>query len=144
MPMKGLIPSFKIGRKGLGKVLGDLEKGIMAILWARGEATGREVLDELKSSRDIAFTTVLTVIERLVKKGLVEKTRGETAYIYRPRYTKDEFTKQVSQEVLKGVMEISRGSAIASFVDLLADIDPQELERFSKLIEAKRREIKRQ
>jgi len=138
-----LIPSFKIGRKGLGQVLGDLEKGIMAILWARGEATGREILDEIKSSRDIAFTTVLTVIERLVKKGLVEKTRGESVYIYRPRYTKDEFTKQVSQEVLKGVMEISRGSAIASFVDLLADTDPEELERLSRLIETKRQEMKK-
>lgn len=143
MPVNILTPIFKVGRKGLGHVLGDLEKGIMTILWVRGEATGREVLDEIRSSREIAFTTVLTVIERLVKKGLVVKTRGENAYIYRPRYTRDEFTRQVSQEVLKGVLEISTSSAVASLVDLLADTDPEELERLSRLIEAKRQEMKR-
>ena len=50
---------------GVEKLLGELEAAIMDILWARGQATVREVLDELSSTRSLAYTTVLTIMSRL-------------------------------------------------------------------------------
>lgn len=132
---------FRPTREGLGRALGDLEKDIMDILWLKREATGKEVLAELRCSRNIAITTVLTVLDRLVKKGIVKKAKGESVYIYTPAFSKNEFTDMVSQEVVKGILDISKSSAVASFVNILAQTDPKELDRLSKLIEKKKKEI---
>ena len=134
--------TFRSGSKGLDKVLGPLEHEVMEVLWATGGATGKEVLAEISRVRKIALTTVLTVLERLTKKGLVSKAKGESFYVFSPVYTKDEFAGMVSAEVLKGVIDLSGGSAIASFVDILADKDPDELDRLSKLITMKKQELK--
>lgn len=130
-------------REGYGKILGFLEQEIIEVLWSKGEATGKEIFDIVKSSREIALTTVLTVLERLAKKGLVNKMRGESVYIFKPSYTKDEFAHKVSQEVLKGIFEISANGASASFVDFLADTYPVELDRLAALIERKKKEIEK-
>ena len=129
------------GRKDKEGVLGHLEREVMEALWATGGASGKEVYDEIRKRRAIALTTVLTVIERLVKKGLVKKERGETVYLFSPALTKEEFARKVSGDVLRGILEISTSSASASFVDMLADTDPKELERLSELIEKKKKEI---
>jgi predicted transcriptional regulator len=133
--------NFKSSKKGLGKVLGHLEGEIMDVLWKRGEATGKEVLGEIRLTREIAFTTVLTVLERLTKKGLVTRSRGPNGSVFAPVYTKSEFTKGVSREVLEGVIELGSAPASASFVDILAESDPEELERLARLIEEKRHEL---
>ena len=58
-----------------------------------------------------------------------------------PALTKDEFTDIVSHEVMRGVLNISASSAVASFVDVLAEADPKELDRLSRLIEKKKKEL---
>lgn len=126
-----------------GKILGRLEQEILDVLWARGEATGKAVFSEIKGTREIALTTVLTVLERLWKKGFVRKAKGDSVYIFSPAYTKEDFAKEVSSEVLKGIFEISKSGACASFVDALADTDPVELDRLSVLIEKKKKELER-
>lgn len=141
--IKGFANIFRPARKGLGSALGDLEKDIMDILWAKGGVTGKEALAEINYSKKAAITTVLTVLDRLVKKGIVKKTKGESVYIYTPALTKDEFTDMVSNAVMRGVLDISASSAVASFVDVLAKIDPKELDRLSKLIEKKKQELRK-
>ncbi len=74
--MKRLTSSFKPHKAGLGRVLGDLERLVMDILWNRGEVTGREVLEEIEKERILAFTTILTVMDRLLKKGLIKRKEG--------------------------------------------------------------------
>lgn len=132
---------FKTDKRDFEGVLGNLENDIMKVLWDRGESSGREVFEQIKDSRDIALTTVLTVIERLVKKGLVNKEKGDSTYIYKPASSKEEFSKNVSKDVFKRVMQMSSSDAVASFVDIVANVDPKELDRLSKLIEAKKKEI---
>ncbi|MFQ5585360.1 MAG: BlaI/MecI/CopY family transcriptional regulator [Thermodesulfobacteriota bacterium] len=139
----GFAKSFKLGRKGLGSTLGELEQAIMDHLWGCGEATGKEVFEGLRREREIALTTVLTVLERLVKKGLIKKRKGESANLFTPACTREEFTRGVSEEVLKGVLDLSASSATASFVDLLGETDPEELDRLSTLIEMKKKELER-
>lgn len=128
---------------GYGKVLGHLEQDILEALWLKQEASGKEIFAEIKRNREIALTTVLTVLERLAKKGIVRKVKGESVYLFRPAYSKDEFAREVSQEVLKGIFEISASGACASFVDALADNDPLELDKLTALIESKKKEIER-
>ncbi|MBI5344701.1 MAG: BlaI/MecI/CopY family transcriptional regulator [Deltaproteobacteria bacterium] len=124
-----------------GKILGHLEQDILEVLWAGKETTGRNIFAEIKRTRDIALTTVLTVLDRLAKKGIVKKVKGDMVYLFRPACTKEEFAREVSQDVLKDIFEISTSGAAASFVDMLADADPAELDRLFAIIEKKKKEL---
>ncbi|MBI5560622.1 MAG: BlaI/MecI/CopY family transcriptional regulator [Deltaproteobacteria bacterium] len=133
--------TFRLSGEGLSKVLGPLEEEVMNVLWKRNDASGKDVLSEIKRHRDIAYTTVLTVLERLTIKGLVEKRREDGNYTFSPVYSREEFSRTVSKEVLKGVIDLSASNTLASFVDILANKDPLSLEKLSSLIESKKREL---
>ncbi|MBI5827348.1 MAG: BlaI/MecI/CopY family transcriptional regulator [Deltaproteobacteria bacterium] len=133
----------KSAKEGYGKVLGRLEQEILDVLWKSGPLNGKEIFSDIRRKRDLALTTVLTVIERLAKKGLVRKTRGESVYLFEAAYSRDGFAREVSQEVLKSIFDISRSGACASFVDMLARVDPVELEELSSMIEKKKKELER-
>jgi len=140
---KYVAKNFKFNKEGLGRVLGHLEQDIMAVLWDRRSATGNEVVEDIRKNRKIAVTTVFTVLERLAKKGLVRKAKGGSVYIFEPVYTEDELATKVSVEVMKGVIDLWRGSAISSFVDIVAKESPEELDRLSRLISSKKKELER-
>lgn len=127
--------------EGYSKVLGRLEQEILDVLWANGALSGKAVYSNINGTRDIALTTVLTVIERLAKKGLLKKERAEGIYMYSCAYSREEFASAVSQEVFKGIFEISSSGASASFVNILAQSDPEELDRLSALIADKKKEL---
>lgn len=66
--------------------VGALESAVLEILWAaRGPLTARQVLDQLDSG--LAYTTVVTILTRLIDKDLVEREKEHRAYLYRPRVT---------------------------------------------------------
>jgi predicted transcriptional regulator len=130
--------------RGRGRAsLGPLERDVMEALWATAGVTGKDVFNGLREQREIALTTVLTVLDRLVKKGLVKKDASKTVIIFSPACTKDEFGKKVSADIFKSLFDISTGGASASFVDVLAKTDPVELDRLSELIEKKKKELKK-
>ena len=133
-------------KPGYGKIrtqrpLGDLEFEIMKVLWEKGEATGKEIWKAINASRKAALTTVLTVIERLTNKGLIEKTMTEGPFIYKPLLTAEEFTREVTGKMLRDYMEVSSTSLITSFLDALTETDPKAMERLSAFIEKKKNEI---
>jgi len=140
---KFVTKNFKFNKEGFGRVLGHLEQEIMEVLWDRQSATGNEVIEDIRKKREIAVTTVFTVLERLSKKGLVRKTKGESVYIFEPVYSENELAAAVSKEVMKGVIDLWSGSAISSFVDIVAKESPEDLERLSRLITAKKEEIEK-
>ena len=137
--MKRLTSTFKPHKAGLGRVLGDIEKPVMDVLWDRDEITGREVYEEVSRGRPLAFTTILTVLDRLLKKGLIRRTKRGRLFVYTAAMSRNDFVRQVSHEVLQGIMDISASSAATSFVDILYKTSPEEIERLSKLIEERKR-----
>src|SRR3972149_1623647 len=80
-----------------------------------------------------------TVMDRLLKKGLIRRAKRGRLFVYTAAMSKDDFVKQVSHEVLQGIMDISASSAASSFVDILYKTSPQEVERLSRLIEERKR-----
>ena len=135
--------NFKSDKKGLAKVLGSLEHVVMEALWSRGDATGREVHREVARERKVAITTVHTVLERLLKKGLISRVKGEGGYRFTPTMSREGFAKEVSREVMAGVVELWAAPAAATFVDILADKDPAELDKLEALIEEKKGKLER-
>ena len=94
-------------RQGLRMVLGDLEAAIMEVIWqqpASAWCSVRDVYETLRLERAIAYTTVMNTMTRLAKKGVLESTRRDTAYLYRPRQTRDTFIEQIVGHVLERLL----------------------------------------
>jgi len=80
--------------------LGDLERAVMDVLWDRsGPATVREVVDAL-DGRDLAYTTVMTVLDRLAGKEMVERERTGRAWSYQPIAGRDAYIAQLMLDAL--------------------------------------------
>ncbi len=96
-------------------VTGELEYAVMGILWSRPEALSvREVHDRLSADRDLAYTTVMTVLDRLAKKGLATRNLVKRAWLYRPARTQADEIAQVIVEQLSGLSPASRAEVLAT------------------------------
>lgn len=81
--------------------LGDLETAVMDVLWrAQNPRSVREVLAEINQSRTLAYTTVMTVLDNLHRKGWVQRERAGRAYLYRPARAREEAAARALREVL--------------------------------------------
>ncbi|WP_067500514.1 BlaI/MecI/CopY family transcriptional regulator [Actinoplanes sp. TFC3] len=108
-----------------GKALGDLERDIMRRLWdAAGPLTVRQVHEQLSAERDLAYTTVMTVLDRLAKKGVVNQQKADRAYRYAPAQTREEMTAALMLDALSAAPDDVRDAALAHFV---GRIDPSAL-----------------
>lgn len=104
--------------------LGDLEHAVMEVLWVSGESlTVREVLDRI-SGRELAYTTVMTVLSRLETKGVTTRERDGRAWRYRPAVTRESLTAQAMRSPLHALSSEDRQAAILHF---LADASPDDL-----------------
>jgi predicted transcriptional regulator len=81
--------------------LGGLEEAVMGVLWeAQGPLTVRDVLSEINRSRTLAYTTVMTVLDNLHRKGWVQRKLSGRAYRYWPREARQEAAARALREVL--------------------------------------------
>lgn len=98
--------------------LGDLEREVMAHLWAAtGPLTVRQVHEQLSKDRDLAYTTVMTVLDRLAKKDVVTRQKAERAYLYAPAQSREEMTAAVMLDAL--TTSGDQDAALAYFVGQL-------------------------
>ena len=130
---------FNPFKEGLNQVLGTLEKNVMEILWRRGESCVKDIIDIINYDRDISYSTVITVTNRMVKKGLLTRKKSGKTYFYKPVNTKEQFLEIVSKKVVEGVSGISLQTAMAHFIDYITQLEPEKIEYFSRLIESKRK-----
>ena len=121
--------------QGVEKLLGELEGAIMDILWARGEASGRDVVDELNRSRSLAYTTVLTVMGRLVEKGLLTQHKVGRAHLYRPAMSREAYAAATAGQVIRSLVEDFGDIALAQFSQELDKLDPARLAALKTLME---------
>src|SRR5581483_6837181 len=91
-----------IGYWGLGKIgvrmMGPLEIAVMEILWAGGESSVHDVVARLP--RALAYTTVMTTLDRLYKKGLLDRRKEERAFLYAPRLSRAEWERKRAGDFL--------------------------------------------
>jgi predicted transcriptional regulator len=112
--------------------LGELERAVMDVLWgAPAPVTAREVAGAL-TSRELALTTVLTVLSRLETKGYVRRTRDGRAHHYEPTATREDHVAVLMHEVLGAATD--RNAALARFAGQVSREDAEALQ--SALAEA--------
>ena len=112
--------------------LGQLEAVVMARLWAADRpASVREVVEDLRREREIAYTTVLTVLDNLRRKGMVSRTKDGRAYRYRPQLTPEEHTAALMEDVLA-----SNGNRHVALLRFVEQMSPQEAARLRDALDA--------
>ena len=131
--------TFDPHKKGVRKILGDLEADIMEVAWLKPTLTVRDVFVELKRNREIAYTTVMTVMTRLAEKGLLNKVKKGNAFVYNASKSKDEFTKSTIKKVITELLTDFSTPAISQFIDSIDDSQPEKMDEFAKIIEEKRK-----
>jgi predicted transcriptional regulator len=122
--------------------LGPLEERLLESLWERGNATVRELVDD--ACRDLAYTTVMTTLDRLFKKKLLLREAEGRAFRYTPRLTREELHQEVAGEAFRQLLEASPASSLplSYLVEIVTERDAQLLDDLRKLVEAKRRELR--
>ena len=94
---------------------GELEAVVMQRLWSRqAPVTVREIVDELRTERELAYTTILTVMDNLFKKGWLRREIDGRAYRYEPVASREEYVAMVMREALDGSGD--RAVALQHFV----------------------------
>lgn len=123
---------------------GHLEEEVMDILWSCVEANVRDVVEKLE--RQLAYTTVMTTLDRLYKKGLLARRKESRAFIYSPRMTKGDWERERASGLVAQFLsgpEQGRELLLSTFLDAMGDLDEQLLEELEKKIRAQRRKLLR-
>jgi predicted transcriptional regulator len=84
--------------------LGWLEAEILRIVWDKGDVTVRDVYEEMRLRRRIAYTTVMSVLRNLSAKGLLEQDKSQAAYVYRAAVGDEEVARGILQAVVEKIM----------------------------------------
>jgi predicted transcriptional regulator len=123
--------------------LGDLERAVMDHLWATHEPqTVRQVHEALCAHRELAYTTVMTVLQRLARKNLVEQIRDERAHRYAPTYGRDELVAGLMVDALDQAADTGdRRAALVHFVERVGADEADALRHALADLEAKHRTV---
>ena len=131
-------------RMGQQSLLGPLEVQVMEVLWSAGECCVRDVVERL--DRKLAYTTVMTTLDRLYKKGLLDRQKAERAFLYLPRMSHQEWERQRAGALVAGLLsgsQPSRELLLSSLVDAVGQHDINLLEQLEEKIRRKRKELSR-
>lgn len=122
--------------------LGPLEQRLLEALWQRQTATVRELVDV--ECRDLAYTTVMTTLDRLFKKNLLSREAEGRAFRYAPRYSREEMHREVAGEAFRQLLDASPAKSLplSYLVEILTERDAHLLDDLRDLVEAKRRELR--
>jgi predicted transcriptional regulator len=124
--------------------LGRLEFDLMQILWSRGECSVRDVVQRL--DRPLAYTTVMTTLDRLYKKGLLDRRMPDRAFLYSARLSHQEWERRRAGSLVAGFLDgtcPSRELLLSSFLDAVGEHDALLLDELEKKIRRKRKELSR-
>ncbi|HEV8208468.1 MAG TPA: BlaI/MecI/CopY family transcriptional regulator [Vicinamibacterales bacterium] len=131
---------FKSSREILESRLGVLERQVMSVVWSAGELNVREACELLGSA--VAYTTVMTTMDRLFKKRLLARRKVGRAFVYSAAATRDQLEGAVASELVQSLLQQHGGEPLpllSSLVDAVSDRDRALLDELERLIHEKRR-----
>lgn len=124
------------GRLGISG-LGSLEAEIMTVIWGKGKVTVRDVYEELRKTKSIAYTTVMTVMKRLAEKNILAQETSQTAYVYTPTISKEEAAGSMVDEMVRRIFGGSVAPLLQHLLGKASKKDLEQVPRLKKLIAKK-------
>ena len=125
--------------------LGTLERQMLAEIRQNGETSVRQIWED--GGEKMAYTTIMTTLDRLYKKGLLNRRKVSRAFYYSAKYSMAEMEHGVAQDVITSLLETSMDRVepvLACIVDAVSDHDRQYLDELERLVHEKRRELEDQ
>ena len=120
-----------------GLQLGELEKAVMELMWTRGECTVRDLYAGFAQSH--AYTTIMTTLDRLHKKGLLDRHKQGKAFCYSARLTKPELEEAMARDLVNMLLtEGSAQSLLSCFVDAIGEHDAELLRELEEEVRRRR------
>ena len=124
--------------------LGKLERQVLEQVWQRGEVSVRDVYVAFEER--IAYTTLMTTLDRLYKKQILDRRKDGRAFLYSPTVSNEEFEHGIREDVIDGLL--GRGAegiqpVLACIVDTVSERDRKSLDELERLVKEKKRELSR-
>ena len=123
--------------------LGRLEREVMEFVWARGEVSVRDFYEH--AAGRMAYTTAMTTLDRLFKKGLLHRKKHGKAFVYRARHNRSEFEQSLAKRLFQRLWPASSRKEdarplMASLVEAVTERDRELLDELEKMVKAAKRE----
>ena len=139
-----LLRGFRRPSEVASLALGKLEREVLEQIWQRREVSVRDVY--LQFEERIAYTTLMTTLDRLYKKRLLHRRKDGRAFLYSAAVGRDEFEDGIREDVIDSLFEQGAGEiqpVLACFVDTVSERDRELLDELERLVKEKKRELRR-
>lgn len=141
------LPKFFLRRNGRPKEaaissFGHLEREVLGQVWELGEANVKQVVQGLEDR--IAYTTAMTTLDRLYKKGVLERRKVGKAFVYAAKYSLEELNAGVARQIIGSLLDAGTSGSqpvLACIVDAVSESDSELLDQLEELVRAKRKEL---
>ncbi|MDB5388385.1 MAG: mecI 2 [Planctomycetaceae bacterium] len=117
----------------------ELELEILKVLWQLGPATVRQVRDALASTRDLAYTSVMTILSIMFNKAYVTRIKDGRSFVYRALYREEKTSRNMLQDLIERLFGGSTTAAVQHLLET-SDLNEDELKEIRLLIQRKTRE----
>ncbi len=131
------IQTFKLQEKGLTHIFGELEAKLMEAVWALNAPSVKDVIDHLGG--DLNYKTAMTVLNRLVEKGILIREKAGRQFLYKPVSTRESLLADVFDQMIRGMLGPEfRQIALTQMIKTAQDVDPDLLDDMTRLIERRK------
>ena len=112
---------------------------LMDIAWRLPSVTAREVCGRMKGSRERAYTTVMTTLDRLHRKGLLGRRKDGIAWRYEATLTRLEYERALADQLATRILTEHGDAGLSAFVDAAEKVDEVLLDKLERLIDQRRK-----
>lgn len=116
-------------------MLGSLQARVFQVLARRGPSTVREITVEIQKRQPLAYTTVMTVLGALHRKGIVTRAKQGKGYLYEARYTEADLRDRIAQHMTRELVDDFGDVALAHFVNALGTVDRGRLQKLIRKVD---------
>jgi predicted transcriptional regulator len=138
-----LLRGFRRPREIACFALGSLESQVLEEIWRQGEVSVRDIYRAFDER--IAYTTLMTTLDRLFKKNLLQRRKDGRAFLYAASVSRADFDQSIKEDVIEGLLGHGAdavGPVLACIVDTVSERDRELLDELDRLIKEKRKELK--
>ena len=142
-PPRFLLRGFRRPNEIASLALGKLERAVLDETWQRREVSVRDIF--LAFEERIAYTTLMTTLDRLYKKRLLDRRKDGRAFFYSPAVSREEFELGIREDVIDGLLGHGAEGVrpvLACIVEMVSEHDRELLDELERLIKEKKRELR--
>jgi len=140
-----LLRGFRRPRDIAGSGLGKLERQVLEEIWRHGSEVSVRYIHRAFDER-VAYTTLMTTLDRLFKKNVLERRKDGRAFLYKAAVARDDFDREIQADLIDGLFDHGADGiepVLACFVETITQRDRELLDELDRLVQEKKRELRR-